>query len=184
MTELNLSLHRKARIWTNEFSEVCISPTSSLKRTFMRTVDASSNLRSNHFVVEIIIPAGARIVYGLLGAEYKNSQNNDLLLEIYSSKSKNRSYNDSLSNSLERNFVGLPFTYAESVEKAVTQYFENKINFVPSGKLTFKYAVHGEISSCQDIFEKLSTIICNYFFSSTYIATKRDYTNMISTIIG
>lgn len=180
MIELNLSLHRKARVWVGSLPQnACFNSVSILKKTLLSYSDESKILADDRFAIEIVIPRGGVVSYGLLGAEYRNYVGNDFSIEIYTSESESRKFDNSLCGDFETAFIGLPTVYADSVQKGVIEYIEKKSNFAPTGSLIFKCASHGKIGSSQDIFKQLSIIVCDYMFSKTFVKANEDYKNLI-----
>lgn len=180
MIELNLSSYRKARVWVGHLpQEAYFDSVSILQKRLPIDSNKSKNLADNLFAVEIVIPRGGMTTYGLLGAEYINCISDNFSVEVYSSELETKKFNNSLCADFETAFIGLPAEYANFIQKNVVEYLENEINFIPTGNLIFKCAAHGKIGSNQEIFKELSTVICEYLFSTTALQTDEDYKNLI-----
>jgi hypothetical protein len=182
MIEIQLSKYRKARIWINEFPNACFDSAIKLEKTYPNNNIDIQNLANGSFTVEVNIPVGARIIYGLLGAEFYPDSLNSFSLEIYSSDSTKVSFDNSIYQGTDNLFVGLPLIYSNAVKRGFLQYFKDTDKAKPNGKLVFKCAAHSEVGSSEDIFEKLAIIISQYFFSREKYETDEDYFNLFSKI--
>lgn len=183
MIELNLSLHRKTRIWINEFPKPCFDSTSRLQENYSSYEKNSLYLKNDCIAVELSIPVGARIIYGLLGAKFNHNSSDHFSLEIYSLDSKNTVFETPIYSGLDVVYVGLPSIYLKSVKRGFQQFFEDKKNKMPSGNLIFKCAAHSEVGSNERIFEQLAIIISNYFFSGKKFEKNEDYFDLFSSIL-
>jgi hypothetical protein len=101
--------------------------------------------------VEMRKPLGPRILYGLLGATFREEDSGNLLASISVTHSNGMPFGDSLAKG-DTAYWGFPREYAEAVLKTV-QASESRIG---PGRLDFCCAAHAEIGSNQLIFALLT----------------------------
>lgn len=154
MFELDLPLHRQARAWVDN------TPPASFEadETFAHISPAGKPgfPEVRRVAVELLIPKGARVLYGLLGAEYRPSESGELHVLINSLSAGPPLEDPLLSPALDEVQIGLPAAYMDSVIEGVMLANEGDL---PAGMLKFQYAAHGIVSSCQAIFRALSLTV-------------------------
>ena len=141
MFEIDLPRHRKARVWVDN-----IPPASfEADETFEQISPAGELvfLETRRVAVELLIPKGARILYGLLGAEFRPSESGELHVLIKTLSSTGPPLENSLLPlSLDNVRIGLPTAYVQAVIEGVTLANEGVL---PPGRLYFQYTPRTEL---------------------------------------
>src|SRR5205807_235264 len=120
---------------------------------------ATHNLgASRQVALEIMIPLGGRSLYGLLGARFRPSPGGDLKVAtvIQRSDQDPLPYSSAIASATDLPRVGLPRLFAAAVLDGVRLEIANPIGAIPSGRLAFCAAAHGEIGSSQGVFSALA----------------------------
>lgn len=154
MISLQLSNHRKARIWLANLPDARVSTTKILDRSVQGGPLTFEGTR--RAVIEILIPRGPRSLYGLLGAElHTANKSENLVIHVLTSHESGRPFTSSIALASEETQVGLPAAYSEAVfEGAIGQI--KGIGGMCSGELVFDYAVHGQVGSAPIVFKWLA----------------------------
>lgn len=159
-TEINwsfeLSHHRRARVWLDEFPNAVFPGVSVARLTLATEISALGATRCA--TVELFAPSGGRYEYGLLGAEIEDGEGKGREVEVIVHViEKGRSFQDSLANLLDEVCVGLPEEYVVGVlsgaEKAVSE------KGATARQIRFRCAAHGRRSSSIAIFEELGSLV-------------------------
>jgi hypothetical protein len=175
MITLNLKGHCKARIWVKRNLDFSFTPSEILTETYSK-IDKTWHVNDSYIAVELSVPVGARIIYGMLGAEFKSNQSNSFLLEINSSDVTKTILKTPLYHGIDDVFIALPDIYTNSIKREVERCFEGKL--FPPGKMKIDCAAYSEVGSNKKIFDDLVVIICNYFFSGKDFKSDDDYLDL------
>lgn len=156
MITLDLPFHNKARVWIGDLPQSFYS----VDRIIERVIDLDKpSLKSTHrAAIEMIVPRGARNIYGLLGAEMLPNKLNCIGVQIFTSNQEGEPLVESLAHSLDDPRVGLPNEYAYSIIDGVLAAKEEDKVF-SSGEIKFNCAAYSPISSCEFIFKHLSQAV-------------------------
>lgn len=122
-------------------------------------VNGTTPDNAHNAVLEVMIPRGARVLYGMLGVRYLPAGaaaiRGDDLKSTISIFSENENY---LIKGFDSVSVGLPENYAKAAldgfRRASFDCVEVEIN-----RLQIIYAAHGEVSSNERIFEKIGFVL-------------------------
>lgn len=164
IVQIELTAFRRARIWLNEPPNASFEPTSVLSWRIPKD-PAASSFPNRSVAVELVVPLGGRIGYGLLCASYKETSSDLTLISVMVSEAASLSFETPLYNGPGAVFVGLPLVFTESVKKGALKFFADQGNCGPPGELTFNGAAFSEVGSSPAIFEQISKIICKYLLS-------------------
>lgn len=155
----SIGKHGKFRLWRN----VCHCShyeISNDRATHGSCVDI------NNLVLEIMISRGARVLYGMLGVTYSPSETEAVGVDDLKSKINLFSENeDYLVKGLDSVCVGLPKNYANAVMDGFRRAFLDGVE-VELSRLQIFYAAYGDISSSEQVFEKIGFVTANLIAGS------------------
>jgi hypothetical protein len=134
MKILNLGHFAKARLWNDQ----CPFPSSD---------------RYQGIVVELSIPRGARVEYGLLGAILLPSPESAIQFQI---SHEGIVWSDSLVVGVDEVRTGLPHEYRESIASAAGAALKDSN---ARGTILFNCAAHGAVGSSASVFARLATTL-------------------------
>jgi hypothetical protein len=155
--DLKLPLHQKARIWVGESPPPpCQFDAEVVLEELVHSDGSLSEARS--LTLEMLIPTGARMLYGLLGADSIPTAANKARVLVNASDVNGGVFKDSLASKLDDVRVGLPLDYAESVMAGVSKTRQEATIF-PAAEIQFKRAAHGRAGSDPVIFRRLSRLL-------------------------
>jgi hypothetical protein len=154
MREFDLGIGRRCKVWIGE-----LPPISFVAgKTVSRELDyvAKSKTASFKAATEIVIPRGARMLYGALGVEFTPSTSAPgLTIEVNVSDASRNRFVQSLIANLDEVSIGLPSEYVDAVLAGVEGGQKQEPTLSP-GTLRFAYAAHGAASSNAPIFRQLA----------------------------
>ena len=122
--------------------------------------DDSIAKKNRTIIIELSIPSGGRIIYGVLGVFFKYKSEKKLFAKIPTTYTDEKVFNNSILSRFEKIYVGLPAEYSNGIYDAVKQIFD-KDKLLLTGELDFCYAAHGTISSNRWVFQKLTYVLVN-----------------------
>ncbi len=159
MITLDLQGLNKARIWFEPNSKLLIEKHS--KNAFYKFESSHSNeCQDRTIILELFLPRGARIIYGVLGINYKYMADKLLTIKVPATNNDLKMFDDSLIAPLEKANIGLPLDYGKEIFLELARL--HKVNkLLLTGEIDFCYAVHSEASSSSWIFQKLTYILIN-----------------------
>ncbi|MCC5635500.1 hypothetical protein LC593_06485 [Nostoc sp. CHAB 5844] len=164
MKTIDLGLIGKARIWQDEQlyfpgdSRTIFYPVvEEIIETVFDNVKTGS-LSQREVMIEILVPLGAKFLYGCLGAIFTPNDSGKLVLKVSISTEVERQLNNSLASSLDIVRVGITEEYAFRVaDGAKLKLQELGIsNIFGSGEISFKWGAFGEIGSSKALFHDLA----------------------------
>lgn len=161
MKTYELDHYKKSRIWFEPNKALFFERYDQIYS--YEFTSSRSNLKNNKTIIlELILPRGGRIIHGILGVEYMFKDTGKISIEVPIIKDKTSKFSCSLLK-YEDVYVGLPDEYHNAVYHGVERaYKENKLFL--TGKLSFRYAAYGDVSSCAWIFNILSYSLINLIF--------------------
>ncbi|MFJ5240124.1 hypothetical protein ACIP86_25920 [Pseudomonas neuropathica] len=124
-----------------------------------------SNVRFNNsversLVLEVMLPRGGRTIYGLLGLRYFPSYGSMISIKVTKQACASKVYQDSLISNFETINVGLPTMYANASVAGLKRAFSDSLDVGP-GLIEICYAAFGDVSSNEQIFEKMGYSLAN-----------------------
>jgi hypothetical protein len=158
-TVKNLALGplKKATVWINELPDCLTIPSETL----ISSIEPAQNQTSNSVClgVELYVPVGPFVRYGMLGVEFISDPNKqNLVIEVLKqTASEFKKLNWTLVRSVDEVFAGLPSEYADGVLKAAVEC--KATSSLGPGILKFGWAAHGKIGSSTDFFERITCAI-------------------------
>ena len=158
MIILPLSRERRARVWFDRPDGYATQP-SEIRVNQIRPKARVEEYRRS-VVVEMLVPAGARFEYGLLGATVidNGTATGEIALEVAVTGAKGPIFAESLAGSLDAVRWGLPAEYAESVEVGAREAL--LADGAPAGhRLQFAWAAHGYVGSNSHRFGRLAALV-------------------------
>ena len=157
---LNLSHHRKMRVWLGELPPLKYPVVDSVERT-IKAINSQIYNRK-YAAIEMFIPKGGRAIYGLLGAEFQPQLSQEILVQVAVSETATQQLDWLLASSLDRTYMGLPSEYCQSVLSGALTGAE----ILGSGLLHINCAAHGEVSSSPRIFNHLASTLVKLLASN------------------
>jgi len=152
---ITLSHHRQVQIWLDEVPPAEFAAKSEVIK-LVKPKLAIDTFRSRAGV-EICIPHGAYVSYGLLGAELVASNVNGL--EVIVAINENvRAFQTALAPKSEEVIVGLPQEYAAAVLTGIERVL-SQVGGPSNASLRVNWAAYGLVGSSQSIFERMGEII-------------------------
>lgn len=151
MRQFNLSKYRKICVWLGGLPNA----------TFPSDVKKEVNFKANNqegielkLALEVMVPLGARSMYGLLGGEFFPSSDGVFTVLISSGSNNEKEFTSSLVYPEEKVWAGLPVEYCRGVKEGLI--LAQKKGQIPSGKFIINCAAYSEISSCEFIFQHIT----------------------------
>ena len=171
MIEFTLPYHCRARVWLGELPQASYLADYTVERSIEAKSPDFNNVRLA--AVELREPKGPRVLYGLLGAEFRPLKSNNLDLQVNVSSNDNLRIADSSLNQSGDILVGLPKEYIDSVVRGVFDIGE-KADGIFAGTLLFNCAAHSIVGSSESIFRRLSYIVVQILFSPKNTLSEHD----------
>ena len=177
----DLNRFSKVRIWFEGHNEFFFEKYTKTKLYEFNCGKSQLN-EDRTIIIELLIPAGGRVFYGLLGIHYKYDLSQKISLKVNMTNKKFGILNDSLLGKIEDVYIGLPEEYLEGVYKGIEQaHQDNRLNI--TGEINFCYAAYGLISSCNFIFQRLSYALINLLFIDKEIINKEKLIEIFDKVI-
>ena len=159
MKNINLNFHSQARVWIEDAPSIIYPVIDTLTKDVQTGLTRNSE-RQRQVALEILIPVGVRILYGLLGAKFIPHDSGKLSLAVLVSTNNEFIFEQSIASQLDRVRVGLPNEYSQSiVDGALKALDRETIVKLGSGLIQFDLAAHGEIGSSNKFFRKIAAIV-------------------------
>lgn len=158
MLTINLDYHGKACVWMDDSPSIIYPVIDIISQDLKTNLPQKSNPKK--VVLEVLIPVGARICYGLLGVEFIPNSSGKLSLEVCLSTENEAIFVKSIAAKLDVVRVGLPKEYGNGVIEGVKLGLNERfLEVLGSGVLRFDQAAHGEIGSSNQFFRQISATI-------------------------
>lgn len=154
MLTLHLGGYRKCRLWLDELPAVQYTPLRVEERTLASSAPGKA-LKSA--AVELLLPMGPRVMYGLLGATFTSvPSSGTLLVQVALSGADGGLHQESLAGQLDQVRAGLPEEYAESVWEGLQA---PSLPGLGAGVLRVGCAAHGQVGSAPWLFKRLAQAV-------------------------
>jgi hypothetical protein len=167
-----LSTERRARIWFDRPAEYVAQPFAA------RSFEVKPKTRAKEYrrtvIVEMLVPAGGRFEYGLLGATVIDSGalTSEIAVEVEVTGASGPIFADSLAGTLDTVRWGLPAEYAEAVREGAREALLR--DGAPAGPgIQFAWAAHGYVGSNSHRFRRLAALVVSLLVK-TNDAERRD----------
>jgi hypothetical protein len=153
MIEVRLGSLGRARLWDGP--EV---PAFAGTRVATRVLSAGAAVSrpSRSLAVEVVIPRGAVVVYGMLGAAFASDGMSALEMTVMAGAGAE--FSDSLAIAPETALLGVPEQYAEGIVSGFLRGAE-KVGRLPGGSLVFDRGAHGQVGSNPNVFTSLAACV-------------------------
>lgn len=168
---LNLPFYRRVRVWVGELPPCHFNPEVILEELFDGERDFNTTPRC--LTLEVLTPKGARMTYGLLGADSTPTATDKARVLVNVSDVSEDEFTDSLASTLDRVRVGLPLQYAESVVAEVSKVREEATKF-PAVEIQFKRAAYGTMGSDKATFRELSRVLTKLIIAENLPMTEAE----------
>jgi hypothetical protein len=153
MIESRFSTGARARLWDSEELPRLTGP-SAVERVFHGA--RSGVLSWTGLAIEVAIPRGGVMSYGLLGGVFQGRPGDSIAVSVYSGEDSE--FSDPLAGPPEKALIGLPAEYVTSVLEGFLAG-KDTIGYIPGGSLAFDRAVHGAIGSSRVVFRALAATV-------------------------
>lgn len=157
MITFDLQGINKARIWFEPSDRFLIGK-HRIDAFYKFECDESHKCQDRAIILELFLPRGGRIIYGMLGVNYKSISDKILSIKIPETNNDIKVFDDSLIAPVEQAYIGLPIEYGKAIYLELIQFHKMK-RLLLTGELDFCYAAHSEVSSNSWIFQKLTYIL-------------------------
>lgn len=147
--DINLEFHRRGRVWIDTLPGGVLT----LDVQTISLPCASRAADPCTLAVEIEIPRGPMISYGLLGLHYRPGGS---VLEVSVSVSTGGIWSDSLAAG-DTVHWGLEEEYADAVLESASRVAE--AGTLPCGSVAFDYSAFGEVGSSPRVFGALAAVL-------------------------
>ena len=179
MQNLDLDVHSKARIWIQEKPDL-LYPVDEIITQLLET-GLSQKSETRQVALEILIPVGARVCYGFLGANFTPNNSGELSLEVRTATENEAIFRESLAHKLDTVRVGLPHEYSQSVIAGVKESFSPQLlQTLGSGVICFDKAAHGEMSSSNKFFYQIAVTVMHLLLLDK-ISPQEQITEVVKT---
>lgn len=184
MQTINLDFHSRARVWLKDKPRI-IYPALDIITLDMITKDMQTGLAykpdRRQTALEIIIPVGPRVCYGLLGAEFIPNNSGKLSVEVRVSTENESIFPSSIAAEFDTVKIGLPEEYSQSVIDGIVNSLNNQIiQTLGSGVIKIEQAAHGEISSSKKMFRNIAATVIQLLLLDQ-VSPQEEVTEIVKT---
>lgn len=184
MQTINLDFHSRARVWLKDKPHI-IYPALDIITLDMITKDMQTGLAykpdRRQTALEIIIPVGPRVCYGLLGAEFIPNNFGKLSVEVRVSTENESIFPSSIADEFDTVKIGLPEEYSQSVIDGIVNSLNNQIiQTLGSGVIKIEQAAHGEISSSKKMFRNIAATVIQLLLLDQ-VSPQEEVTEIVKT---
>lgn len=156
-----IGVHGKFRLWLDESHQALCNMNGSREMTLDCSVLPVEVPALRSLILELMIPRGARTMYGLLGGKYMpNANSSALKISVPQSQEVEAIYTDAMIAAFDTVTIGLPFECAESSIAGIKQAISGGLVPYP-GDLHMCFAAYGEASSNEPTFIKLGFLLAS-----------------------
>jgi len=150
---LTYGKHRKARIWVGELPKAIYSCSEVVEINHLASKKCAYENKS--IAIELILPFGPRVMYGMLGAILVPNMNEFLKINLCLTDSKDQKFIDNLSSKYSNDvvYVGLPSEYRKPIVESLMLSLKMS-STIRSGNMKINCAAYGVSGSSPMIFKK------------------------------
>lgn len=158
MQTINLGFHSEACVWLKDKPSIIYPALDIITKDIQTGLACKSGNRQT--ALEIMIPVGPRVCYGLLGAEFIPNNSGKLSVEVRVSTENESIFHSSIAAQFDTVKIGLPEEYSQSVIDGIVNSLNNQmIQTLGSGIIKIEQAAHGEMSSSKKMFRNIAATI-------------------------
>jgi len=176
---INLDLHGQACVWLQDSPEILYYPALDIINKDLKTGLVQKLKARKQAVLEIMIPVGPRVCYGLLGAQFIPNDSDKLSLEVRVSTEEESIFESSIAAQVDTVRIGLPEEYSQSViDGIVASRDYEMIKTLGSGVILVDKAAHGEINSSKKFFRNIAATVIQLLLLKK-ASTKSEVTDIV-----
>jgi hypothetical protein len=158
MQTINLDFHSQARVWIKDSPSIIYPVLDIITQEIKGSLVRKSGTRQA--TLELIIPVGPRVCYGLLGVQFIPNDSGKLSVEVRVSTENESIFKNSMAAQVDTVRIGLPREYSQSViEGIISSLNQRTIEILGSGVIRLEQAAHGEISSSKKFFRNIAASV-------------------------
>jgi hypothetical protein len=161
VVDLDFGKHRRGRVWLDECPVTAPGNTTSVQRAFIGA-DWSEAGAVRQTAVELVVPRGPNVQYGLLGGTFLPGGTERVLAAhiVVTAEPYEQGipYQSSIAISPEAPAIGLPSELASAVFAGVEDAIQRGVS-LRSGQMIFDCAAHGAFGSSPAIFQTLGRLV-------------------------
>jgi hypothetical protein len=175
---LELRKSGQARIWCGELPDTGYEPVE----TSVHVIPANPEVQSvpRLLALEIVLYAGPRVFYGLLGGEWVPDVSSQMTVCAGISHDRGRSFSNSLAGSCDEVMVGFPSQYKMSLLSGVDIARGELGCRLACGQLLINWGSHGVVGSCNAMFRFIAAALVNLVHSPNLDPSDEELFNMLS----
>jgi hypothetical protein len=156
---LKLSKHRRARVWIDLLPDILYPPLRIFN--FDLPIETDGAARDVRGAIELLIPEGPKLSYGLLGGTFDATTTEGFKVDIWTS-SGGPIYSSGLLSNLDTAVAGLNEEYLSGVVEGL-QSSSKMTNTLGTGHLVINCASHAMAYSNKRIFTRLARLLLGQF---------------------
>lgn len=160
MQTIDLGFHSQARVWLKDSLPFIYPALDIISQDIQTGLACKSETRQA--ALEIFIPVGPRVCYGLLGAKFIPNPSGKLSVEVRVSTENESIFSSSMAAQVDTVKIGLPEEYSQSVMEGIVNSLTNDAKLIEtlgSGVIAIEQAAYGEISSSKKMFRNIAATV-------------------------
>lgn len=122
-------------------------------------MEATNSIAEKSIIVEWFSPRGARVIYGLLGADFKPGENGILSISFAVPETTKTYSSTIVPSNIVSPETNIPTEIINEVIEEVSLFYSTRTVDVPKGILAFKHAAFCPVSSNKWIFRKITKLL-------------------------
>lgn len=159
MQTIDLGFHSQARVWLKDSLPFIYPALDIISQDIQTGLACKSETRQA--ALEIFIPVGPRVCYGLLGAKFSPNPSGKLSVKVRVSTENESIFSSSMAATVDTVKIGLPEEYSQSVMEGIVNSLTDPklIETLGSGVIAIEQAAYGEISSSKKMFRNIAATV-------------------------
>ena len=179
MQTINLDFHGQARVWIKDSPSIIYPALDIITREIKGGLARKSGIRQA--ALELIIPVGPRVCYGLLGVQFIPNDSRKLSVEVRVSTENESIFKNSMAAQVDTVRIGLPREYSQSaIDGIVSSLSHQIIETLGSGVIRLEQAAHGEISSSGKFFRNIAASVMRLLLLDQ-VSPQEEVTEIVKT---
>lgn len=177
----SIGKYGKFRLWC-DFRHAFLCPDVDGEAVFDLGVVERSSPDIHDLIIEVMIPRGARVLYGMLGIIYPVSEESVIHFNQLSLTSELLpGYGAPLIRDFESVSFGLPESYSRAAKEGFRRASFDGIQLNPN-RIGVFYAAHGDVSSSEQIFEKIGFVLAHLIVGQSDDDFEKTITSLLERI--
>lgn len=173
MRTLELTKHRRARIWLSELPIAGFPAIETLQRDFQAEKRSVFNISKKVSAIEVYVPLGGRFMYGLLGGKLREDDSDKYTVDVNISQPNGKEFENPISGNAMSAYVGLPSEYVDAIFTGV-DFAKKRSDKFFGGKLSIDHAAYSKVGSSSILFANLAVILINLLNMNNTGASNED----------